>query len=71
MTYLDIPTLPILGTILHNSALSRPNDRSAAVPLCKGMTVTGAALSPATMASMAALELDVMPWKVQARANAQ
>ena len=35
------------------------------------MTVTGAALSPATMASMAALELDVMPWKVQARANAQ
>jgi len=29
------------------------------------MTVTGAALSPATMASMAALELDVMPWKVQ------
>ena len=40
----------------------RPNSAHA-----QGMTVTGAALPAATMASAAALELEFTPWKVQAR----
>eukprot|EP00435_Cladocopium_sp_Y103_P045308 s2443_g13.t1 len=54
-----LPKLPLLP-----QTLSQRHTESSPFYWIR-MTETGAALSAATMASMAALELDVMPWKVQ------